>query len=212
MTSPEADLPPGGAPEGSAASADVDEAAPTADRAAPARRGLVWVTLSVAAIVILIDQLTKAWALAVLQPRIASGEGPIEVVGTIFRLTFVENTGAGFGIGSGFTWLFAIIAAVVAVVIIRMATRLASMPWAIALGGLLGGAVGNLIDRLTRAPGFGEEYAGPGQGYVVDFLQLPSWPVFNVADMAIVGSAILMVILTIRGVELTGKPRVSADA
>ena len=180
----------------------------------PTRTGprLIWVTLGVALLVILIDQLTKAWALAVLQPRIASGEGPIEVVGQWFRLTFVENTGAGFGIGAGFTWLFAIIAAVVAVVIIRTATKLGSMPWAIALGGLLGGAVGNLIDRLVRAPGFGEEYAGPGQGYVVDFFQLPYWPVFNVADMAIVGSAILMVVLTIRGVDMSGKPRASVDA
>lgn len=180
----------------------------------PTHKGprLIWVTLGVALLVILIDQLTKAWALAVLQPRLASGEGPIEVVGQWFRLTFVENTGAGFGIGAGFTWLFALIAAVVAIVIIRTATRLGSMPWAIALGGLLGGAVGNLIDRLVRAPGFGEEYAGPGQGYVVDFFQLPYWPVFNVADMAIVGSAILMVILTVRGVDMSGKPRASVDA
>ena len=181
---------------------------------AEASRGprLIWVTLGVALLVIVLDQLTKAWALAVLQPRIASGEGPIEVVGTWFRLTFVENTGAGFGIGAGFTWLFAVIAVVVAIVIVRTATRLGSRAWASALGGLLGGAVGNLIDRLMRPPGFGEEYAGPGQGYVVDFLQLPNWPVFNVADMAIVGSAILMVILTIRGVEMSGRPRVSADA
>jgi signal peptidase II len=199
VTSPEADVPP----------TDTDVAT---DTAAKPRRRLVWVTLAVAATVIVIDQITKAWALAVLQPRIASGEGPIEVVGTWFRLTFVENTGAGFGIGTGFTWLFAIIAVVVAIVIIRIATRLVSLPWAIALGGLLGGAVGNLIDRLMRPPGFGEEYAGPGQGYVVDFFQLPNWPVFNVADMAIVGSAILMVILTIRGVEMTDKPRVSTDA
>ena len=180
---------------------------------AEASRGprLIWVTLGVALLVIVLDQLTKAWALAVLQPRLASGEGPIEVVGTWFRLTFVENTGAGFGIGAGFTWLFAIIAVVVAIVIVRTATRLGSRAWAIALGGLLGGAVGNLIDRLMRPPGFGDEYAGPGQGYVVDFLQLPNWPVFNVADMAIVGSAILMVILTIRGVEMSGRPRVSAN-
>ncbi len=177
-----------------------------------ARPRLIWVTLAVAVLVIALDQATKAWALAVLQPRIASGEGPIEVVGQWFRLTFVENTGAGFGIGAGFTWLFAIIAVVVAVVIIRTATRLGSLPWAMALGGLLGGAVGNLIDRLIRPPGFGEEYAGPGQGYVVDFFQLPYWPVFNVADVAIVGSAILMVVLTIRGVDMSGKPRVSADA
>ncbi len=128
------------------------------------------------------------------------------------RLARGENTGAGFGIGAGFTWLFAIIAVVVAIVIIRTATRLVSVAWAIALGGLLGGAVGNLIDRLIRPPGFGEEYAGPGQGYVVDFLQLPNWPVFNVADMAIVGSAILMVILTVRGVELSGKPSGAAES
>jgi signal peptidase II len=190
-----------------------DQAEVEATDSAPRRRPrLVWVTILVALVVIAIDQASKAWALAVLQPRIASGEGPIQVAGRWFQLTFVENTGAGFGIGAGFTWVFAIIAVVVAIVIIRTATRLGSVPWAIALGGLLGGAVGNLIDRLTRAPGFGEEYAGPGQGYVVDFFQLPYWPVFNVADMAIVGSAILMVVLTIRGVELSGEARVAADA
>lgn len=176
------------------------------------RPRLIWLTVGIAVAVIVIDQATKAWALATLQPRIAAGGGPVEVVGTLFRLTFVENTGAGFGIGAGFTWLFAIIAIVVAVVILRTATKLDSRAWAIALGGLLGGAVGNLIDRLTRPPGFGEEYSGPGQGYVVDFLQLPNWPVFNIADMAIVGSAILMVVLTIRGVEMSGRPRVTADA
>lgn len=176
------------------------------------RPRLVWLTVAVAVIVIVIDQATKAWALAVLQPRLADGQGPIEVVGTWFQLTFVENTGAGFGIGAGFTWLFALIAVVVAIVILRTATKLGSKAWAIALGGLLGGALGNLIDRLTRPPGFGEAYAGPGQGYVVDFLQLPNWPVFNVADMAIVGSAILMVVLTIRGVDMTGRPRVTTEA
>lgn len=176
------------------------------------RPRLVWLTVAVAAAVVLIDQATKAWAIAALQPRLASGEGPIEVVGTWFRLTFVENTGAGFGIGTGFTWLFALIAVVVTIVILRTATKLGSAAWAVALGGLLGGALGNLIDRLTRPPGFGEAYAGPGQGYVVDFLQLPSWPVFNVADMAIVGSAILMVVLTIRGVDMTGRPRVTTEA
>jgi signal peptidase II len=190
-----------------------EDDAPVSDLPIVGRRPrLVWLTLAVAVSVVVIDQVTKAWALAALQPRISSGQGPIEVVGTWFRLTFVENTGAGFGIGAGFTWVFAIIAVVVAIVIVRTATKLGSRAWAIALGGLLGGAVGNLIDRLTRPPGFGEEYAGPGQGYVVDFLQLPNWPVFNVADMAIVGSAILMVVLTIRGVEMSGRPRVTADA
>ena len=176
-----------------------------------ARPRLLWVTLGVALGVIVIDQITKAIALATLQPRIASGEGPVEVIGSVLRLTFVENTGAGFGIGSNFTWVFALIAVIVAVVIIRTARKLGSVAWAVALGGLLGGALGNLVDRIIRAPGFGEAYAGPGQGYVVDFIQLPYWPVFNVADMSIVGSAILMVILTIRGIPLTGR-RPAADA
>jgi len=174
------------------------------DHAVPPRRRLLWVTLAVAAVVIVIDQVTKAIALANLQPRLASGEGPIELLGPVLKLTFVQNTGAGFGIGANFTWVFALIAAIVAVVIVRTARKLGSVAWAIALGGLMGGALGNLVDRLMRPPGFGEAYAGPGQGYVVDFIQLPYWPVFNVADMAIVGSAILMVVLTVRGIPLAG--------
>jgi len=192
-----------------------DDGAPDPGDAVPSRRsGLLWVTVAVALGVILVDQVTKALALAHLQPRIYGGGEPIEILGPILKLTFTENTGAAFGLGAGFTWIFAIIALVVAVVILRTARRLGSVAWAIALGGLLGGALGNLIDRIIRPPGVGEAYAGPGQGFVVDFLQLPNWPIFNVADMAIVGSAILMVLLTIRGVELTGKPTssVSADA
>jgi signal peptidase II len=83
----------------------------------------------------------------------------------------------------------------VVVVIIRTARTLVSPAWAVALGGLLGGALGNLTDRMLREPGL-------LRGHVVDFLQLPNWPIFNVADMAVVGSAVLMVILTIRGVPL----------
>jgi signal peptidase II len=98
------------------------------------------------------------------------------------------------------TWVFTVIAAVVAVVILRSSRRLGSMWWAVALGGLLGGALGNLIDRLTREPGF-------GRGYVVDWIQLPHFAVFNLADSAIVCSAILMVALSLFGVEFNGRPR-----
>jgi signal peptidase II len=69
--------------------------------------------------------------------------------------------------------------------------------WAVALGGLLGGAIGNLIDRMTRLP-------GPGRGYVVDFIQLPHYAIFNVADSCIVGAGVLMVILALRGVPFRG--------
>lgn len=188
------------------------DATEAAQEAPTKRPRLIWVTVGVALGVIVLDQITKALALAYLQPRIYGGGEPIEILGPVLKLTFTENTGAAFGLGSGFTWVFALIALVVAVVILRTARRLGSVAWAIALGGLLGGALGNLIDRVVRPPGIGEAYAGPGQGFVVDFLQLPNWPIFNVADMAIVGSAVLMVLLTIRGVELTGKPAAGVGA
>jgi len=152
----------------------------------------------VAVIVIALDQWTKNWALTTMRLRMgADGEGPINLAGTWLRLVYVENTGAAFSLGTGVTWIFSLIAVIVIIVIIRTATRLGSIWWAVALGGLLGGATGNLIDRLTRAPGV-------GRGYVVDFIQLPYWPVFNVADMCVVGSAILMVALTLFGVSYKG--------
>jgi signal peptidase II len=163
-----------------------------------ASASLLWLVVTVAGCIVVLDQLTKAWAVARLK-----GAPPIEIVGTWLQFTYGENTGAAFGIGTGFTWIFTAIAIVVAVVIIRTARRLGNMWWAIALGGLLGGAVGNLIDRLIRPP-------GPGQGYVVDFIALPNFPIFNIADMAITISAGLMIWLTVRGVDLTGRPSVGA--
>ncbi len=152
----------------------------------------------VAVSVIVLDQWTKNWAVTTMRPRMsAGGDGPIILVGSWLQLTYTENTGAAFSLGTGVTWIFSLIAIIVVIVIIRTATRLGSMWWAVALGGLLGGAIGNLIDRLTRAPGV-------GRGYVVDFIQLPYWPVFNVADMCVVGSAILMVALTLFGVNYKG--------
>ncbi len=153
---------------------------------------------SVVAGVVVIDQVTKALAVAYLRPRIEAGEGPLDLIGPILKLTYTLNSGAAFSIGTGFTWIFTAIAVVVVIVIARTARRLGSLWWAIALGGLLGGAIGNLLDRAFR-------YPGPGRGYVVDFLELPRWPIFNVADMAVVGSAILMVILSLTGVELGGR-------
>lgn len=164
---------------------------------APARRtvGLVFV---VAFGAVVLDQLTKFWAQQVLLPRILAGEGPVEVIGSLLRFTYAENTGAAFSLGTGYTWVFTLIACVVVVVIIRVSRKLGSVAWAIALGGLLGGAVGNLIDRLFRAPGI-------GRGFVVDFIQVPYWPIFNIADSFVVCSAIAMVILSWRGVPLGGR-------
>lgn len=162
-------------------------------------RTCVIALIGVAVIVVIVDQIAKAWAVRTMLPRMsAGGDGPIEIIGNVLKLTYVENTGAAFGLGSGLTVVFSLIALGVVIAILRMAPRLGSLPWAIALGGLLGGAVGNLVDRLTREP-------GPGRGYVVDFIELPYWPVFNVADMFVVGSAILMVVLSIRGIDYRGQ-------
>ena len=163
------------------------------------RRTCILVLAAVAVCVLILDRLTKAWAVEVMLPRVqAGGEGPINVVGTLVRFTYTENTGAAFSLGTGYTWIFSIIAIVVAVVIIRTSRQLGSIGWAVAFGGLLGGLLGNLLDRITRPP-------SPGMGYVVDFIAFPNFPVFNVADMAIVGSAALMVFLSIRGIEIKGR-------
>jgi signal peptidase II len=149
--------------------------------------------LVVALSVIVLDQVTKAWAVASLMDQPS-----IEVIGRFLRLTYVENTGAAFGLGAGRAWLFTIAAIIVTGVIIYVSRNLGSLAWAFALGGLMGGALGNAIDRVTREPGW-------GQGYVVDFLQLPYWPVFNIADIAVVVSAIGMVVLSVLGIGMRGR-------
>jgi signal peptidase II len=68
----------------------------------------------------------------------------------------------------------------------------------VALGLLLGGALGNLTDRIFRSP-------GPLRGHVVDFLELPHWPIFNLADSAIVLGAVLITLQSLRGVHLDGR-------
>ena len=161
-----------------------------------AHRSVLAVLAGTAVGIVLIDQVTKAWAVAHLQPRIESDEGPLYIIDPLLRLTYVENTGAAWGMGAGYTWIFTIVAVVVGIVIVRFARTITSRAWALALGGLLGGLLGNLIDRLTRPP-------GPGLGSVVDFIGLPNFPVFNVADMAITCSAVAMIILAWRGITLS---------
>ena len=178
----------------SASIADAGVDGDSSDTSSRRRLGLpLWaVTLMVAGFVIGVDQFTKYLAVANLE-----GQASVQLVGTWLQLTFVRNPGAAFSLGTGYTFIFSLLAFVVAGVIIWTARTITSLGWAIALGGLLGGAVGNLIDRIFREPGL-------LQGHVVDFLQLPNWPIFNVADMAVVGSAILMVLLALKGVPLRG--------
>lgn len=171
--------------------------APSHPGSRSSRRGpaLLWLVLAVALGVWVIDQVTKWLAVTRLE-----GKTPVQLIGDWVTFTFLRNPGAAFSLGSGSTVLFTVVAVAVVVVILRVARRLRSVWWAIALGALLGGALGNLTDRLTRAPGF-------PSGHVVDFISVKYFAVFNCADMAIVGSAILMVVLSLLGVEFGGERR-----
>ena len=142
----------------------------------------------IAWVVWLIDLGTKVWAEKVLSAR-----ANIEVLGSFLQLTFVRNSGAAFSIGTGKTIIFTIFALTVLVLIIRFAPQITSKGWAAVCGLVLGGILGNLTDRIFRAPSF-------LQGHVIDWIQLPKWPVFNVADSAIVIAAGIAFVLTVRNV------------
>nr|WP_239072986.1 signal peptidase II [Cellulomonas oligotrophica] len=160
--------------------------------APPRRRHLLRLLTGLTAGVLLVDQLTKVWAVAALE----EGER-IPLLGELFGLQLIRNPGAALGIATGMTWVLTVVAVVVVVVVARASRRIGSTGWAVALGLLLGGALGNLVDRLVREPGV-------GSGHVIDFLAY--WRLFigNVADIAIVAAAVLVVLLTARGIHLDG--------
>ena len=109
----------------------------------------------------------------------------------------LRNPGVAFSIGTSMTIVFTAIAAGVIIYILRVARNLRSVGWAITLGLLLGGAAGNLGDRIFRSPGW-------FSGHVVDWIELPHWPVFNIADSSIVCGGILVVLLALLGVRMDG--------
>jgi signal peptidase II len=163
---------------------------------APGRPRQVILLLSVAAFVIAADVISKAIVVA----RMAD-HPPIRLLGGLLTITLTRNPGAAFSIGTSMTIVFTAIAVGVIVFILRAARNLRSIGWAITLGLLLGGATGNLLDRIFRAPGL-------FQGHVVDWIQLPDWPVFNLADSSIVCAGVLVVLLALRGIRLDGtRPR-----
>ncbi len=147
---------------------------------------------AVAVIVLAGDVISKAAVVATL-----SSHAPVRLLGGLLTLRVLRNSGAAFSIGTSMTIAFTAIAVGVIGYILRTARRLRSLPWAIVLGLLLGGATGNLLDRLFRSP-------APLRGYVVDWIELPHWPVFNLADSAIVCGGILAVLLAARGLRLDG--------
>jgi signal peptidase II len=173
--------------------ASLSDAEPQVHRSGPSTAlRLVFVAVAIGGYAL--DQVTKALAAAHLTP----GE-PKNLIGSLLRLDLTRNPGAAFSTGTSHTVFFTALAVVALAVTCWFALRSAVRPWSIALGVLAAGIAGNLTDRIFRAPkGF--------SGHVVDFLELPHWPIFNVADICINVSALLILILAWRGVRLSGAP------
>jgi len=144
--------------------------------------------LSFAVLVVFLDQLSKALVIANFQyAKLAP------MVGDLVQFNLVYNDSAAFSIGFGATGMFTIISTLAVLAMLYYATKVKGNSWSVLLGIALGGVTGNLIDRLTRAPGF-------GRGLVVDFIQIPfNFPVFNLADSAIFLVAVITVVRVMRG-------------
>jgi signal peptidase II len=154
--------------------------------AAPAPSATYRLVLATFGVVLLADQATKQWALLALD------DGPIELLGSL-RLRLAFNSGTAFSVGEGRGGIISLLGLVVVAVLLR---SIASWPGrlpAVAAGLVAGGALGNLLDRLFRSGG-----GGVLGGHVVDFVDLQWWPVFNVADIGIVGGAMALALLSFR--------------
>lgn len=166
-------------------------------------RRTAWIRFTVVAVIALAaDVVTKIAAVAWLRPS-----EPVPVVGDLLRLYLIRNPGAAFSIGEGATWIFTLLAfAVLAFLLGVVVPRTRHGGWAIGLGLVAAGITGNLIDRLFREPAF-------ARGHVVDFLQLPYWPIFNVADMCVVfGTLTIIVLWLVKGVGHDGIPEKEREA
>jgi len=137
--------------------------------------------LAVAGVVVVLDQLTKIWAVAALS------DGPVEVIGTLLQWRLTRNPGGAFSLLTGLTPVLALLAVGMVVYIVRTTRRTDDMVMAYSLALVLGGAVGNLVDRMVRSPGI-------LRGEVVDFIKVPHWPTFNIADCAITVGVIFIAI------------------
>ncbi|GGE89822.1 signal peptidase II [Mycetocola zhadangensis] len=161
-------------------------------------RALV-VLAALAGTALALDQFTKHLVVS----NLPLGE-QVPVLGDLLILQFVKNPGAAFSLAAGSTWIFSILATVVTVAIIVLARKIRSIGWAVVFGLLLGGVLGNLTDRFFREPSF-------GLGHVIDFISTP-WmmpAIYNIADICIVSSMGLFIILTLRGINLDGSKTVA---
>lgn len=169
---------------------------PDGPQSAGPRRILLFAVVT--AVVLALDVVSKVLVAA----RLGQPHEPVRVLGGLIYLDETRNSGAAFSLGTGATVVLTAVAVAVVVLILRTAGRMRSTGWAIALGLVLGGALGNLADRVFREPGV-------GRGHVVDWISVfgpngEHWPIFNVADSAIVCGAVLAGVLALRGIDIDG--------
>jgi signal peptidase II len=149
-----------------------------------------WLAPAIVVGVVLLDQLTKIWVVASLS------DGPLSIIGTDVELHLVRNSGGAFSLFTNATLVLALLAIALSVVLVRAVQRARDRLTVVALSMVLAGALGNLLDRITRSPGF-------LRGEVVDFVHVGSFPSFNVADSSITIGAILLVIAAFRDTSTT---------
>lgn len=156
-----------------------DAADSDAGKTQPATWAQRFLPLAVAALVILLDQATKFLIEANIPYN--TSWAPIPWLAPVFQLTHTGNTGIAFGLFAGGSLIFAIVALVVTVIILfyNFTLPAGNVGLRLVLGLLLGGALGNLIDRVRL-------------GHVTDFLDFGPWPIFNVADTAVVAGALAL--------------------
>lgn len=140
----------------------------------------------------MLDYSTKFLALHYLT------DGPVKVIGNLLKFNLTFNSGAAFSLASSGTIFLSSFSLIMVAVIFYFSRKVKSTPWAVALGLVLGGIFGNLADRIFRSP-------GALQGEVVDWIQIPMWPIFNIADTAVVSAAILITILSVKNIDFNGK-------
>lgn len=158
--------------------------------------------LIITAVVFAVDQLSKYW----IRTHLALRETitPIPAIGSWFRIIHWKNTGVAFGLFQGNGWVLTVIGVAVVIGIIIYSTQVTEGPafWRVALAMELGGALGNLADRIN-----------PELGYVVDFIWIGNFPVFNLADSAIViGAAIMIIGMMIQDSKTDGRENERRDS
>jgi signal peptidase II len=179
-------------------SVTTEQPTPDAGNQAAVLHTRIWALLVTAVIALGADMLSKVLIVANVPPE----HRPIRLLGGLLYIEQARNSGAAFSVGTGATVMLTAISVVVVVVIIRAARRMTSTAWAVSLGLVLGGALGNLADRFFRSPSV-------GRGHVVDWISVfapdgERWPIFNLADSAIVVGGAVAVLLSLRGVDFNG--------